>query len=239
MRVNVGTSGYAYKEWKPSFYPKDVPAKGMLSFYATKLDTVEINNSFYRLPERETVERWASEVPAGFTFALKAPQTITHRLRLVGAAAATKDFIAIADLLGKRMAPLLFQLPPFQKKDLPRLRSFLADLPKRVRVAFEFRHESWFEADVFDVLREHGAALCIAEADDLKTPIVATTDWGYLRLRRDDYTTRAVTAWAPRILEQPWKEAFVFMKHDEGKAPVFAQALAKALAAHCERPARA
>jgi uncharacterized protein YecE (DUF72 family) len=234
MKVHVGTSGYAYREWKPSFYAADLPAKKLLGFYASQLGTVEINASFYKLPAPETVAKWASEVPAGFTFAMKAPQAITHRLRLVNAAAETRAFLSVAGALGKKLGPLLFQLPPFQKKDVARLEGFLEkttrDAQGQARLAFEFRHASWFDDEVYRVLQRYETALCIAESSDLATPRIATTDWGYVRLRRDDYAARTINAWAPRVLAQPWKKAWVFVKHDDGAAPKFAASLVKALA---------
>jgi uncharacterized protein YecE (DUF72 family) len=225
MRIHVGTSGYSYKEWKGTFYPKDLPATGMLRFYAEHLHTVEINNTFYRMPSEKTIAAWAMEAPTGFTFALKAPQRITHQKRLKDADDLLLEFARIAKGLGEKQGPLLFQLPPSMKKDAPRLEAFLAPLPPGVRVTFEFRHASWFDDEVFETLRKHRAALCAAEGEELKSPVVPTTDWGYLRLRRTDYTDDSIAAWAETIRAQPWTEAFVFFKHDEGAAPAFAAKL--------------
>ena len=230
MRVFAGTSGFSYKEWKGSFYPEDLPDAEMLRHYAGKLSAVEINNTFYRMPRAEMLSKWAEQVPDGFRFALKASQQITHRKRLKDAAEAVAYFFKIAVTLGDRMGPVLFQLPPNFKKDLPRLSDFLAVLPPASRCAFEFRHESWFEEDVFEALRGGGCALCIAEDEELATPFVATAGWGYLRLRRQDYTDADLRDRASKLLAQPWTEAFAFFKHeDEGTGPRLA-ARFKALA---------
>jgi uncharacterized protein YecE (DUF72 family) len=232
MRVLVGTSGYSYKEWKPAFYPKDLPARDFLRFYADRLSTVEINNTFYRMPTAKLVTGWASEVPESFTFALKAPQRITHIAKLKDANELTAAFVRVVSELGSRVGPLLFQLPPFLRKDVPRLVSFLestATLVQRPRIAFEFRHPSWFDDEVFGALRAAGAALCIAEGEALAAPLVATADWGYVRLRRDAYPDSLVAEWAQRIRQQQWSEAFVYLKHDEGDAPSVAKKLIAAL----------
>jgi uncharacterized protein YecE (DUF72 family) len=225
MRVLIGTSGYSYKEWKGPFYPEDLPAARFLGFYAAAFETVEINNTFYRMPSTKLVEGWASEVPLHFTFALKAPQRITHSAKLKGAEDAVATFVRTASALGPRLGPLLFQLPPFLRKDVPRLAEFLEKAPAGVRIAFEFRHASWFDEDVWGVLRAHGVALCVAEGEKLESPLVATADWGYVRLRRDEYTDEVLAAWAAKIRAQPWKEAFVYLKHDEGDAPSVAKRL--------------
>jgi len=228
--VLAGTSGYSYKEWKRSFYPEDLPADEMLRYYASKLPAVEINNTFYRMPKAEMLSRWAEEVPDGFRFALKASQQITHRRRLKDAADPVGYFFKVAVTLGDRMGPVLFQLPPNLKKDLPRLTDFLAILPPASRCAFEFRHESWFEDDVFEALKAGGRALCVAEDEELATPFQATTDWGYLRLRRQDYAESDLRDRAARLLAQPWSEAYVFFKHEEGgKGPKLAESLTKIL----------
>jgi uncharacterized protein YecE (DUF72 family) len=224
-QLHVGTSGYAYKEWKGSFFPQDLPAKEMLRFYAASFGTVEINNTFYRLPKPSVLEAWAEQVPASFRFALKAPQRITHFQRLKDSSATLKDFLKVASTLKERLGPLLFQLPPNMKKDAPRLKVFLKLLPKSTRAAFEFRHQTWFDDETFELLREHKTALCIAEADDdIKCPLVATTDWGYLRLRKAKYTPAALKKWAQQVHAQPWRETYTFFKHEEsGTAPKFAK----------------
>jgi uncharacterized protein YecE (DUF72 family) len=232
MRVRVGTSGFSYKEWKGSFYPEDLPASEMLRFYAGKFPTVEINNTFYRMPKSEMLAQWAEQVPDGFTFALKAPQRITHIRRLKEASDSVDFFFRVASTLGDRFGPTLFQLPPNFKQDLPRLTDFLATLPPTARCAFEFRHESWFQQPVYEALRAAHCALCLAEDETLATPRVATTGWGYLRLRRQDYGEEQLLDWAAAIRAQPWEEAFVFFKHEEeGKGPAIAEQLAKTLGA--------
>lgn len=220
MDVHVGTSGYSYKEWKGSFYPKDLPAKQMLRYYGERFNAVEINGSFYRMPTAASVHAWAAEVPADFRFVLKAPQTITHFKRLKGAGEVVSQFVEVSEVLGERLGALLFQLPPNMKKDAGRLGDFLGLLKGR-RVAFEFRHASWFDDEVFDLLRRYGVALCIAEAEEgVEVPFVATADWGYVRLRRPDYTPAGLRAWVKKIQGAGWGEAFVFFKHeDEGVGP--------------------
>jgi uncharacterized protein YecE (DUF72 family) len=230
MRVAVGTSGFSYKEWKGKFYPEDLPAAQMLSQYAKSLTTVEINNTFYRMPSEKMMIDWATLVPEGFTFAVKAPQRITHQKRLKEAGEIAETFARIAGKLGDRLGPLLFQLPPNMKKDVPRLAAFLAELPRGPRVAFEFRHASWFDDDVYETLRSREAALCTAEGEGLVSPLVATTTWGYLRLRLGDYGDDAIAAWADRVSRQAWGEAFVYFKHDEGEAPAMAAKMIARLA---------
>ena len=224
MNLYVGTSGYAYKEWKGTFYPEDLPANQMLRFYGERFRTVEINNTFYRMPKATVVEAWAAEVPDDFKFVLKASQRITHIRRLKDAAEPVRFLLDVAGVLQQRLGPLLFQLPPNLKKDLPRLRDFLALLPPR-SAAIEFRHPTWFDDEVFGMLRDRQAALCIAEAEDgVDVPFVATADWGYVRLRRPDYGDAELKAWAKRLRDQRWQEAFVFFKHeDEGKGPKLAK----------------
>lgn len=248
MNLFIGTSGYAYKEWKGSFYPKDLPAKEMLGYYAARFDAVEINNSFYKTPSLSALEGWATEVAASpdrdpkapFLFALKAPQRITHFKRLKDAAEPLTEFIQVASALDARLGPLFFQLPPNMKKDAARLNDFLGLLPPKSdrRVAFEFRHPSWFDDEVFDLLRRRGVALCIADADDdLEVPFEATADWGYLRLRRAEYSKADLKKWLDRIRSRSWRDAFIFFKHeDEAKGPRFAQALME-LAGGTTKPA--
>ena len=232
MRVLAGTSGFSYKEWKGSFYPEDLPAEEMLAYYSARLPAVEINNTFYRMPKPALLESWAGQVPAEFRFVLKASQRITHRKRLKEAGDEVAYFFQTASTLGDRLGPTLVQLPPNLKKDLPRLVSFLSVLPEGARVAFEFRHASWFEDDVFAALRSRGAALCIAEDEELATPLVATSGWGYLRLRRQDYDDAAVAAWAEKVGGQAWDEAYVFFKHeDAGSGPRLAAEFLKRSAA--------
>ena len=224
MNLYVGTSGFSYKEWKGSFYPEDLPARQMLHFYGDRFRAVEINNTFYRMPKAEVLEAWGNEVPASFEFVLKAPQRITHIQRLKGGEDALAYLLRTAGALRQRLGPLLFQLPPYLHKDAARLDDFLRRLPADCRAAFEFRHQSWFDTQIFQILRAHRAALCIAEAEnELRIPFEATADWGYLRLRRPDYGDAELSAWVKRVRRQSWDDAFVFFKHEEaGKGPAMA-----------------
>jgi uncharacterized protein YecE (DUF72 family) len=231
VRLLVGTSGYSYAPWKGSFYPEKLPAAKMLSFYAERLPTVEINNTFYRMPTADLVGRWAAETPESFSFVLKSPRRITHDRRLVDVEDSVKRFYEVAAALGARRGPVLFQLPPNLKKDLPRLEAFLQTLAATTsdaRPAFEFRHPSWFSDDVFQALRAGGAALCIAEDEELATPLEPTAGWGYLRLRRQDYDEAALRSWVQRLQTQTgrWESVHVFFKHeDEGQGPRLAAQL--------------
>jgi uncharacterized protein YecE (DUF72 family) len=237
-RVLVGTSGFSYPPWRGSFYPEDLPTRAMLGFYATQLGTVEINNTFYRQPSEALLAGWASQVPEGFRLALKAPQRITHHLHLREAGEPTTRFCAVARTLGERLGPLLFQLPPWDRGDAGRLEAFLGSLPAGVDAAFEFRHPSWFADATYEVLRAHGAALCIAEADDFATPFVPTAPFGYLRLRRRDYADAALDAWAQRIRDtRQWDRVHVYLKHEEsGRGPALARALMAQLGAASGTP---
>lgn len=227
VRILAGTSGYSYPAWKGSFYPKDLPSSRMLAAYAERLPTVEVNSTFYRIPRPETFAGWRAQVPPSFVFALKAPQIVTHVRRLAGVAGDVERFLSAAAELGSALGPVLWQLPPSLRKDLPRLRDLLALLPRGGRAAFEFRHESWHDDAVLLALREAGAALCIADADAGTTPLEPTAPFGYLRLRRPDYDRAALAAWAHRIRTQPWSEAFVYFKHeDEGRGPDLARRFA-------------
>jgi uncharacterized protein YecE (DUF72 family) len=221
MEILVGTSGYAYKEWRGSFYPEKMKERDMLRAYAERLPAVEINNTFYRLPGRETLARWAEEVPPGFVFVLKASQRITHRQRLSAESKETVDYLFdVASALGGRLGPVLFQTPPFLKKDVARLRAFLAFLPPGRPAAFEFRHETWQDDEVREALRERNAALVCADTEESGeggAPIVPTADWGYLRLRRCDYDDARLAGWAERISAQPWTKAYAFFKHEDGR----------------------
>jgi len=225
MNLYVGTSGYSYKEWKGTFYPDDLSDKQMLHFYGERFRSVEINNTFYRMPKASVLEAWATQVPADFKFVLKASQQITHKQRLKDAGDSVSYLLEVARALKERLGPLLFQLPPFLRKDAPRLREFLALLPPDRRAAFEFRHQSWFDDEVLGLLRDHRAALCIAEAEnDLEIPFSSTADWGYLRLRRPDYGDAELKAWVERVRQQDWKDTFIFFKHEEeGKGPQMAK----------------
>jgi uncharacterized protein YecE (DUF72 family) len=224
VRVFVGTSGYSYKQWKGRFYPEDLPESEMLAYYGTRFRSVEINNTFYRMPSRDILGKWAEKVASDFVFVLKAPRRITHEKRLKAAEADTEHFLQVSSVLGERLGPLLFQLPPFQKKDGPRLRDFLSLIPSHQKAAFEFRHESWFDAEVLEILGSRGAVLCHADTEESpEQEIRSTGGWGYVRLRRPEYDEEALRTWADRIRAQAWTEAFVFFKHeDEARGPAFA-----------------
>ncbi|HKJ92573.1 MAG TPA: DUF72 domain-containing protein [Longimicrobiales bacterium] len=219
--VRTGTSGFSYKEWKGSFYPEAIAAGDMLAYYAGQLGACEINSTFYRMPRASVLEGWDAQTPDAFRFVLKASRRITHFKRLKPEKDVGEDvayFLSQAAALGPHLGAVLFQLPPNLKKDLPRLRAFLELLPGEARAAFEFRHASWLDDEVFDALREHGAALCIAQTDEATTPVVATAPWGYLRLRKQVYEPGELDGWAERIGGQDWAEVFVFFKHEDGAA---------------------
>src|SRR5213592_4370401 len=185
MNLHVGTSGYSYKEWKGNFYPEDLPAKEMLSYYSHRLPAVEINNTFYRLPQASMIENWRDQVPPDFRFSIKATQRITHIKRLKNVAEETKYLIDTASLLEERLGVILFQLPPNAKKDAERLRDFLNLLPADRRAAFEFRHESWFDDETRELLHANNCALVVSDTDEQPLhEIISTAEWGYLRLRR-------------------------------------------------------
>jgi uncharacterized protein YecE (DUF72 family) len=226
----VGTSGFSYPAWRGPFYPEKLPAAGMLGFYAGVFPAVEINNTFYRMPAPALLSSWTAQTPPHFRFALKAPQQITHRLRLKEAAEPAREFVRRSEALEGKRGPLLFQLPPNLKADLPRLETFLAALPPGTDPAFEFRHESWFRDDTWSLLRAHDAALCIAQTEDLETPLVGTAAFGYVRLRRGDYEPGELADWAARLRAvDGWRRVYVFLKHDEGRAPALARGFVEAL----------
>ena len=225
MRVAAGTSGFSYKEWQGTFYPEKFAASRMLQFYAERLQTVELNNTFYRMPNEALIRGWNERTPEHFRFVLKAPRQMTHIKKLADCAAPLARFTEVAATLGEKLGPLLFQLPPTFQRDVERLDGFLSGLPKGVRAAFEFRHPSWVDPSTYEVLRARGAALCIAEVDAEEPPaIVATANFGYLRLRRENYTEAEIAAWAERVRAQPFDEVYVFFKH-EVRAPALALAL--------------
>jgi uncharacterized protein YecE (DUF72 family) len=222
VTVHVGTSGYNYEAWRGSFYPEDLSSKKMLPYYAERFDTVEINYSFYRKPTAKILEGWAAQVPERFRFALKAWQRITHQKRLRETDELVSSFAEAARALGPRLAPVLYQLPPNLKADVPLLRDFLNQLPRDLRAAFEFRHASWFTDETYSALRDARAALCVAESGELATPAVRTADFGYLRLRRLDYDAAALAKWAEFVKGSPG-DVFVYFKHeDEARGPAFA-----------------
>ena len=216
MKFRVGTSGYNYPEWRGTFYPDKLPASKMLAYYVERFTAVEINATFYRMPKATTVEGWAAAAPDGFTYVLKAPQRITHFARLHGVEEPLRYFCDTARLLGDKLGPLLFQLPPNFKKATDRLGVLLSLLPPELRVAFEFRHESWFDDEVYALLRPRNAALCIAHTEEGTTPVVATADFGYLRLRAPEYPDDDLRRWIETIerVGADWRDAFVFFKHE-------------------------
>lgn len=224
MALYVGTSGYSYKEWKGSFYPETIPAKDMLAYYASRLHAVELNNTFYRMPQPSMIESWKAQVPANFRFSVKAPQSITHFRRLKDAAPQTRLMIKTVSALEDRLGAVIFRLPDDFKKDLGRLEKFLKKLPAGVPVTFDFRHTTWFDNDVLALLRSQNRALCVSDADVMcADDIVKTADWGYLRLRRERYSDAVLKKWIKRVRAQDWKTTFVFFKHeDEGTGPKLA-----------------
>lgn len=219
MRVRTGTSGFSYKEWKGTFYPEKLPATRMLEYYSRQLESVEINNTFYRLPRAELLEKWKSQVPPDFAFVLKASRQITHSKRLKNANEPLEYLARTAvEALGDALGPILFQLPPYLRQDAGRLTEFLAAIPAGVRAAFEFRHESWFADDTYQALADGGAALVVSDTGDREAPVVATADWGYARLRKPGYSDGELAAWARSFNKQNWDELFVFFKHEEAGA---------------------
>ncbi|MDQ3170733.1 MAG: DUF72 domain-containing protein [Acidobacteriota bacterium] len=230
-RIWIGTSGYNYLEWRGSFYPEKMKPADMLPFYAAAFDSVEINYTFYRMPNAKTIEGWTGATPQDFRFVLKAPKRITHEKRLKDFGDTLAVFVRLASALDDRLGPLLFQLPPNLKKDLPRLEAFLDELPDTAKAAFEFRHESWFDEDVLAALRARGAALCIADSEKISAPVVQTAAFSYFRLRDEGYQDADIAAWAGKVREAATSgEVYVFFKHEEsGKGPAFAKQLRELL----------
>jgi uncharacterized protein YecE (DUF72 family) len=225
MPAFIGTSGYNYPEWRGSFYPEKFSTGKMLPYYAERFTTVEINYTFYRMPNAKILAGWDAETPDGFRFALKAPKRITHDKRLKDVAEPLRYFLDTARTLGPKLGPILFQLPPNFKKDLSRLGDVFALLPSDLRYAFEFRHVSWHADDLYERLRMSNAALCIADSETLTTPLEGTADWGYLRLRDEGYSPADLEEWGRRVtgLQAGWKDTYVFFKHEEsGIGPAFA-----------------
>lgn len=214
----VGTSGFQYAEWKGKFYPEDLATAKMLAFYAQQFSTTEINYTFHRIPAAKTIENWKLQTPPNFRFGLKAPQKVTHFARLRDCSDTMRYFHDVTSALNEKLGPVLFQLPPNFKKDIVLLADFVNCLPAGLRAAFEFRHESWFGDDVFEVLRSRGAALCIADMEEITTPPVPTAGYGYLRLRRGDYASKDVARWAEFAREQAaaWSDVFIYFKHEDG-----------------------
>ena len=229
MQIRIGTSGWNYTEWRGSFYPEDMKPAAMLAYYSARFSTVEVNNTFYRMPTAKVVEGWAATVPPNFSFVLKAPQRITHFARLRDVDEPVRLFCDTARLVGGKLGPLLFQLPPNFKVDAGRLADLLALLPPDVRAAFEFRNPTWFTDEVYTRLAARNAALCIADNDDGATPAVATADWGYLRLRATGYEDNDLRGWLATMhrVGERWRDAFVFFKHeDAGTGPALGARLA-------------
>jgi uncharacterized protein YecE (DUF72 family) len=226
MKVWVGTSGYTYPEWKGSFYPVDLPGRKMLSYYAERFSTVEINATFYRMPSKKMVDGWAAGTPESFVFVLKAPKRITHDARLKAVEEPLSYFCETARALGPKLGPFLFQLPPYFKKELQRLKDLLGLFPEELKAAFEFRHPSWFSDDVYELLRSKNSALCIADTEKGTTPILTTADFGYFRLRDEGYSEEDLTKWCEIVRGSAdlWRDAFVYFKHEEsGMGPALAR----------------
>jgi uncharacterized protein YecE (DUF72 family) len=224
MKIFVGTSGYGYKEWKGKFYPDRISPKEMLRFYAERLTAVEINNTFYHMPTEGVLTSWAEQVPEDFVFALKAPQIITHLKRLRDVGGETEYLFRTLPVLERKLGPVLFHFPKSFHANRPRLKDFLALIPGNISCAFEFRSPSWLEVEILDLLRERGCSLCTADTDENPAnEIIPTAPWGYLRLRRSDYTDADLSQWLDKILSQKWEKAFVFFKHEEeAKGPEMA-----------------
>jgi len=226
MRLSTGTSGFSYKEWLGCFYPEKLPPDAMLHYYAEHFTTVEINNTFYRMPAESMLARWAAEVPPEFSFTLKAPRRITHEERLRESESSVTEFVRRAAVLGDKLGVLLFQLPPYLRKDVHRLRDFLAGLPSDRHYAFEFRHASWQDDEVYEALRSRGAMYCVTDTDEGEPPFVTTTECAYIRLRRTHYDDADLRAWVERIAAQPLERAYVYFMHeDEALGTRFARRL--------------
>jgi uncharacterized protein YecE (DUF72 family) len=224
MNIYAGTSGFGHKEWKGKFYPEKISPKEMLRFYGERLNTVEINNTFYHMPKESVLLSWAEQVPHDFVFALKAPQVITHMKQLRNVFEETEYLFKSLSVLGRKLGPILFQFPKSFHANAPALEDFLALIPGNMACAFEFRSPSWLDAGISDILRKKGCSWCTEDTDENRVQeIISTAPWGYLRLRRSDYMDTDLSQWAERILSQKWERAFVFFKHeDEAKGPEMA-----------------
>jgi uncharacterized protein YecE (DUF72 family) len=228
--VLVGTSGYNYPEWRGTFYPEKFSTTKMLAFYAERFPTVEINYTFYRMPTEKLLQGWSDGTPAGFSFTLKAPRRITHDAKLQRCEELLQAFCRTAATLGPKLGVLLFQLPPNFKKDAAVLASFLALLPDGTRAAFEFRHDSWLDPEIYEALRARNVALCIADSEKMSTPVEMTADYAYFRLRDEGYQQADIDKWAAIVKTLPPRDAFVYFKHEEqGLGPDFAQRFRAAL----------
>jgi uncharacterized protein YecE (DUF72 family) len=224
----IGTSGYNYPEWKGSFYPADLPASKMLPYYAARFPTVEINYTFYRMPNEKLVGGWAAQTPSPYRLTLKAPRRITHDNRLKNVGSLVTGFCDVAGTLGDKLGALLFQLPPNLKKDLALFDAFLAELPPRSRAAFEFRHPSWLDDEVYERLSKRNLALCVADSEKLSTPVRVTADYAYFRLRDEGYTPDDIRRWGDTIARETAScgDVFVYFKHEEeGKGAEFGRLL--------------
>src|SRR5450432_159080 len=234
MNYWIGTSGFQYAEWKGTFYPEDLPTSKMLSYFAERLPTTEINYSFHRIPSAKTIEGWYKATPENFKFSLKAPQKVTHWQKLRNCGDTLRYFHQVICDLEKKLGCVLFQLPPTLKKDAALLKDFLVDIPDGMRAAFEFRDPGWFSDDIYELLKGKNLALCIADSEKIATPEIATANYGYLRLRREDYRSADITRWSEVLKknESGWSDAYVYFKHEEsGIGPKLAQQMIELLAA--------
>ena len=223
MRCWVGTSGFSYKAWKGSFYPEDLPNDQMLAYYGERLNAVEINNTFYRMPARKVLADWGGKVPDDFSFVLKASRKITHFKRLKDTQDELGYLLDVSSELGGRLGPMLFQLPPNLKADAERLGDFVSLFPDGFRAAFEFRNDSWFDDEIYTILGDAGAALVVSHMEEEPPPVVATGKYGYLRLRREAYEQDDLSRWAQIVSNQGWEDVYVFFKHeDAGAGPALA-----------------
>jgi uncharacterized protein YecE (DUF72 family) len=232
LSIWIGTSGYNYPEWKGSFYPENLPVAKMLPYYAERFPTVEINYTFYRAPNEKILAGWSSATPERYKLTLKAPKRITHDSRLRDSGDRVRQFLETASGLGPKLGALLFQLPPNLKKDLALFDAFLDMLPPRVCAAFEFRHTSWLDEEIYARLRARNLALCVADSEKLSTPVEITADYAYFRLRDEGYTNDDIARWAQTIAEKTSDcgEVYVYFKHEEeGKGPEFARMLMERL----------
>jgi len=225
MKIFIGTSGYGYPEWKGKFYPAKIKPNEMLSFYAERLKTVEINNTFYHMPTQNLLTSWAKQVPADFVFAIKAPQVITHLKRLRNVGEETEYLFSVLSVLDRKLGPVLFQFPKSFHADRSALTKFLDLFPGKMSCAFEFRNHSWFDDEILALLREKECSLCLADTDENPAAeIISTAKWGYLRLRRSAYTDDDLSEWIERIFSQKWERSFVYFKHEgEATAPGMAK----------------
>ncbi len=224
IKLHIGTSGFGYKEWKGKFYPEKINPKAMLRFYSERMDTVEINNTFYHMPTRAMLESWMGQVPDDFIFAIKAPQKITHLKQLRNVEEDMEYLFQTISLLGKRLGPVLFQFPKSFRPDGALLASFLELIPRNLSCAFEFRNAGWTGREYLDLLANKKFSLCMTDTDEKPVnEIIRTAHWGYLRLRRSDYTDKDLSAWIKKIRSQKWDEAFIYFEHeDKARGPEYA-----------------